>query len=148
MLKSLQIVVLTILMVLMFISCSSTHPCEGDHDYRITLYSAGGFTGGASGVTITCDGWAKYWQRQLNSSKQVTDSIRLDDDQGKSFRDMVHDPKLFSYQHDSKGNLTTYLIIEEGKRHNQISFADSNPPEDMPASIKSLIVAVNALHKQ
>ena len=102
----------------------------------------------ASGTSITCEGWARFWRKTLNSDEQVTDSLRLEANQMREFGDLVNDPALFSYRSKFRGNYVTFLIIEKGRQFNELSFDESKPPDDMPPAMKRLISEIKTVRKQ
>ncbi len=140
-------VTLLFLLILPFPSCSSSDSCATNGNYRIDYYSGGGFTGMESGVTISCEGWVKFWKQSLNSIRQTTDSVSLSSEQQKRFNQLMNNPELFSYQNKFAGNYTTYLVLMKDVQFNRMSFNEADPPENLPAAIKDLILEIKNINK-
>ncbi len=146
MLKYLKAAMLFILF-LPFTSCSSSDSCTINNNYRIDYYSGGGFTGVESGITISCEGWAKFWKRNLNSLRQTTDSVTISSDKLKKISELMKNPELFLYNNKFAGNYTTHLVLMKDIQFNQITFNESDLPANMPDVIKDLINEIKGINK-
>ncbi len=130
-------------LLLLTAHCSTADKCSDGNDYTISYSSGGGFTGIVSGLMIYCSGTVKFWQKRLNSTPVVVDSVELDANQLKKFDDIVSNPEIFIYKNDYRGNYTSYLSVIAGDKSNGFSFNNSDLPGDMPASVKKLLEAIN-----
>ena len=126
-----------------FISCSSSQNCMNNEEINLEYYSEGGFTGGASGITIDSTGNANFWKKNLNSPKENTGSVKLSDEQVKNICSLLKNSDVLSYKSNFSGNYTTYLVLNIKGEENKISFNKSNLPDDMPDSLKELIKELN-----
>ncbi len=140
-------VIMFCMIVLSFDSCSQPYTSLTNLNYRIDFYSGGGFTGVESGITISSQGWAKFWKKNLNSLRQTTDSVAIPSNMMKKITDLMKNPELFSYNNKFAGNYTTYLVLVQDIQFNQISFNDSEPPSNMPDVIKDLITEIKKIKK-
>ncbi len=120
-------------------SCSNSNLCSTNNNFRIDFYSGGGFTGMESGITISCEGWAKFWKRKPNSIKETTDSVSVSNDSMKKISELMKNPELFTYNNKYTGNYTIHLVLMKDIQINSISFNQSEPPENFPESMKELI---------
>ncbi len=145
--KQFLIMALASLLSLPFVSCSSADNCTANGNFRIDFYSGGGFTGMQQGVTISCEGWAKFWKKMPTSDREITDSVSLSSDQMKGFVDMINNPELFSYSNKFTGNYTTHLVIMKDIQLNDISFNDSDPPKNFPQAVTNLISEIKNIKK-
>jgi hypothetical protein len=134
------------ILLLSFISCSSSIQSVTGDNFKIEYYSGGGFTGIQSGLTIFSDGTVKLWKQNLQSSRQITDSLKLSDEQFLELNETIIDSEFFSYHYKFSGNYATYLTVTKGIQSNQISFNGSDLPPDMPASIKDLISEIKTIY--
>ncbi|MHB8580305.1 MAG: hypothetical protein ACYDA4_10675 [Ignavibacteriaceae bacterium] len=135
------------MIVLSFDSCSQTYSSLTNINFRIDFYSGGGFTGVESGITISSQGWAKYWKKNLNSLRQTTDSVAIPSDKMVRITNLMTNPKIFSYDNNYSGNYTTYLVLTQDIQFNQISFNESELPSNMPDVIKDLISEIKTINK-
>ena len=135
------------IIVLSFDSCSQPYTSLTNLNYRIDFYSGGGFTGVESGITISSQGWAKFWKKNLNSLRQTTDSVAIPINKMVKITNLMTNPKIFSYDNKYAGNYTTYLVLARDIQFNQISFNDSEPPSNMPDVIKDLITEIKKIKK-
>ena len=134
------------ILLLSYISCSSNIQYITDDNFRVEYFLGGGFTGIQSGLTIFSDGTVKLWRKILKSSRQITDSLKLSDEQFLQLNETINDSEFFSYHNKFSGNYTTYLTVTKGIQVNQISFNGSDLPADMPASIKDLISEIKTIY--
>ena len=144
-----KLILLIILSMVLFSidSCSQSYNSLTNYNFRIDLYSGGGFTGVENGITISSEGWAKYWKSNLNSLRQMTDSISIPSGNMKEIIKLMKKPEIFSYQNRYSGNYTTYLVLLHDIQFNQISFNGSDLPSNMPNAIKDLIAKINSIRK-
>jgi hypothetical protein len=126
-------------------SCSSSNTLPAGNEYRIDYYSGGGFTGIESGLTILSSGTVKFWKRNPNSERRITDSLQLTEIQLKRLDDLIINPELFTYTYKFSGNYTTHLVLSKDIQSNQISFNSSDLPEEMPGSVKDLISEIKTI---
>jgi len=133
--------------ILIFASCSSSNNCSSNENFRIDFYSGGGFTGIETGITISCEGWAKLWKKFPNSTREVTKTIKLTTNQLKSFNKFINDTSVFSYHSKYAGNYTTYLLLIKGVQINRISFNQNDLPVDFPQGISGLISEIENIEK-
>lgn len=131
-----------------FVSCSSSNASIAKINYRIDYYSGGGFTGMESGLTIFSDGTVAFWNKKLNSEREITDSLKLTREQIEKFNELTASPELVSYSHNYHGNYTTHLIITKDIQLNDISVNGSDLPQDMPASVSNLISEIKVIFKK
>ena len=146
--KQFLIVALAGLLSLPFASCSTVDSSTANGNYRIDYYSGGGFTGIQQGVTVSCEGWAKFWKKMPSSERVITDSVALSSDQLKKLDSLMSSPDIFSYSNKVSGNYTTYLVLMKDIQFNNISFNNSDPPADMPPSIIELITEIKNINKK
>ena len=139
--------IMSVIIVFPLFSCSNTYSSLTNVNFRIDFYSGGGFTGVESGITISSQGWAKFWKKNLNSLRQTTDSVAIPSDQMARITNLMKNPKIFSYDNKYAGNYTTYLVLAQDIQFNQISFNDSEPPSNMPDVIKDLISEIKTIKK-
>jgi hypothetical protein len=144
-----QIFKVTILSIFLFslASCSSISQSKEDESYRIDYYSGGGFTGMESGVTIFSDGNVKFWKKRLNSERQITDSLKLSEEQITKLNEISKNPELFTFSNKYTGNYTTYLLLTKGIQLNHISFNGAELPAEMPDCLKNLISEIKIILK-
>lgn len=128
-------------------SCTSIDSCSQNGEYRIDYFTSGGFTALETGVTIKCDGSVVFWNKMPNSSRNVTDSLKLSDSQIRVFDTLMKNPEAFTYTNKYPENYTTNLILLKGDNFNKISFNGSDIPADLPDSIKDLIREVQSINK-
>jgi hypothetical protein len=145
--RKLILLILSSILLLSFESCSQSYNSLTNFYFRIDLYSGGGFTGVENGITISSEGWAKYWKRSLNSLRQMTDSIAIPRSNMEEIIRLIKKPEIFSYQNKFTGNYTTYLVLLNDIQFNQISFNSSDLPSNMPIAIKDLIAKINSIKK-
>ncbi len=100
------------------------------------------------GVTISCEGWAKYWEGMPASRRVATDSVKLSSDQLKKFERLIDNPAIFSYSNKYSGNYTTHLVIMKDIQTNNISFNESNPPSNFPQAVTDLITEIKSINKK
>lgn len=145
-----KLILLIILSMVLFTidSCSQSYNSLTNFDFRIDLYSGGGFTGAETGITISSEGWAKYWKSNLNSLRQMTDSVAIPKANMEEIIRLMKKPEIFSYQNKFSGNYTTYLVLLHDIQVNQISYNGSDLPINMPKAIKDLIAIINSINKQ
>ncbi len=122
-----------------FASCSNADICSSNNNFRIDFYSGGGFTGVESGITISCEGWAKFWKRKPNSIRETTDSLSVSKDSMKKISELMTNPELFTYSNKYSGNYTTHLVVMKDIQINSISFNQSDTSANLPESVKNLI---------
>ncbi len=135
------------MIVFSFFSCSHPYSSLTNVNFRIDFYSGGGFTGVESGITISSQGWAKFWKKNLNSLRQTTDSVAIPSDKMLRITNLMTNPKIFSYNNKYTGNYTTYLVLAQDIQFNKISFNDSELPSNMPDVIKDLITEIKEIKK-
>ena len=128
-----------------FTSCSATNILVTHSEYRIDYYSGGGFTGIESGLTIFSSGTVKFWKRNPNSERRITDSLKLSEIQLKEIDNLITNPELFTYTFKFSGHYTTHLVLSKDIQLNQISFNSSDLPEEMPVSVKNLISEIKTI---
>ena len=137
-----------LLLLFNFLSCSTSSTCLKDKYYKIDFYSTGGFTNVSSGVTIKCNGFLQHWKQMQNSPRVVVDSLALNDKQRIIFDSLITHPELFNYNHEYKGNSVTHLVITGGDKSNNISFDQSNIPQDMPKVMQQLINEIQIINRK
>ena len=145
--KQFLLIALASLLSLPFASCSSTDSCTANGNFRIDYFSGGGFTGMQQGVTVSCEGWAKFWKKMPASERVTTDSVELSSDQIKNFERLLGSPEIFSYSNKFTGNYTSHLVIMKDIQSNDISFNSSDPPSNMPEAVKNLISEIKTITK-
>ena len=126
------------------LNCSSSKPEEGTNKFEIQYYTVGGIGGLSEGLTVTSDGWAKFWSGATAFSAVVKDSIKIVDEKLKVISEIINSEELFNYQHSSKGNISTVLTLHRGRTSHTIMFGGVQPPESAPVEFKKLI---NQLHQ-
>ncbi len=99
------------------------------------------------GVTVSCEGWAKFWKKMPSSDRVTTDSVNLSSDQLKKFADLLSSPEIFSYGNKFTGNYTTHLVVMKDIQLNDISFSSSDLPENFPQAVKNLISEIKNIKK-
>jgi len=129
-------------------SCSTTNNCSSNGNFRIDYYSGGGFTGMQQGVTVACEGWAKFWKKMPASKRVTTDSVKLSSNQLKRFESLLDTPAIFSYKNEYSGNYTTHLVIMKDIQTNNISFNSSNQPSNFPSVVADLISELKSINKK
>ncbi len=132
--------------LLFLISCSGEQYCTNTEILNIEYYSEGGFTGGATGVTIDSAGNANFWNKNLNSPRKNTKVIKIKDEKLERICSLLNDSTVFSYKNNFQGNYTSYLIIRLNDKENSISFNKSDLPEDMPEALKKLLTELNNIN--
>ncbi len=145
--RQLIYLIMSIMIVFSFFSCSHPYSSLTNVNFRIDFYSGGGFTGVESGITISSQGWAKFWKKNLNSLRQTTDSVAIPSDKMLRITNLMTNPKIFSYNNKYTGNYTTYLVLAQDIQFNKISFNDSELPSNMPDVIKDLITEIKEIKK-
>lgn len=127
------------------ISCSTCVYCTDDEKLDLQYYSEGGFTGGASGVSIDSTGTANFWTKNLNGEKTITRTIKVKKEKLDKICSLLEKPDIFTYKNNFVGNYTTYLIIKLNGKENSISFNKSELPENMPEALKLLVSELNSI---
>lgn len=131
--------------ILITTSCSQSTYCTKDSSYRIDYSSGGGFTGMERGVTVDCYGWLKKWERKLNSSKTITDSVKLSSSAMENISKAMSDSSIFSYLMNKTANYTTSIILTNQNKVHTISYSSSEVPGDLPNSIKAIIKEIEKI---
>lgn len=129
-------------------ACSSERSCSEEKDYRIEYSTRGGFTGMEKGVTIDCNGWVKWWERKLNSPKEVIDSLQADPSVMIKFDKIMSDGKLFDFTMDHIGNHTATLVLSKQNRIHAISYNSSENTSHFPESIQTILSEIEKINKQ
>ncbi len=99
------------------------------------------------GIVIKCDGSAVTWIRKPSQNREYTDSIKLSEDQIKTFNKIIENPDLLSYENKYSGNYTTHLNILKNDKINKISFNGAETPSGMPEAVKDLIEQIKNIYK-
>ncbi|MDP1817543.1 MAG: hypothetical protein Q8K92_23995 [Leadbetterella sp.] len=140
---------ITILTLLSFIfittACSQSTNCTKDNSYRIDYFSGGGFTGMERGVTIDCNGWLKKWERKLNSSKTILDSLALSSSAMKNISNAMKDSNIYNYYFNKIANYTTSIVLTNQNKVHTISYSSSEVPADLPNSIKAILIEIEKI---
>jgi len=129
------------------ISCSLFSTSAEKNNYHIDYSFGGGFTGIESGITIGSNRSIKYWERRLNSSLIITDSMELTSTQLNTFNKLMKSKEIFTYKNDYKGNYTARLTFVNNESNNNFSFNPSELPKDMPDVIKNIIAEIKNIRK-
>ncbi len=130
---------------LSFLCCSGTEETAVRQDFQVELYSYGGFSGTAEGVTVTGDGWAKLWRGRTATIRNTVDSLivtRLELERIKALADSC---EASTIRYQSRGDLTTVLAIRHKGRFHTISFAGEQIPDESPRPIRELIILLRTL---
>jgi hypothetical protein len=137
-----------ILTLLLLSSCSSSNSSWTSSNYfRIEYYVGGGFTGLAKGITVTSEGWVKFWEKMGIDSLVQQDSLELTEEQLESIGKTLQDSSIFSYKYNNPGNATTVLNINLNNQSNKIAFEGTKPPATMPEKLNELIHKIKNLYK-
>ena len=97
------------------------------------------------GVTVDCYGWLKKWERKLNSSKTITDSVKLSSSAMENISKAMSDSSIFSYLMNKTANYTTSIILTNQNKVHTISYSSSEVPGDLPNSIKAIIKEIEKI---
>ena len=125
--------------IIIIAACSSTIDCSKDKFFRIDYFSGGGFTGMERGVTIDCNGWLKKWERKLNSTKTIVDSLKLSSSAMKNISKAMSDSSIYNYVMNKAANYTTSIVLTNQNKVHTISYNSSEVPADLPNSIKAIL---------
>lgn len=140
---------ITILTLVSFIfvttSCSQSTNCTKDNSYQIDYFSSGGFTGMERGITIDCAGWLKKWERKLNSSKTILDSLELSSSAMKNIINAMNDSSIYNYYLNKTANYTTSIVLTNQNKIHTISYSTSEVPADLPKSIKAILIEIEKI---
>lgn len=146
--RQLLLIALASLLALPFAACSSADTCSANGNFRIDFYSGGGFTGMQQGVTISCEGWAKFWKGMPNSARTTTDSVSLSSEQMSKFVSLMNNPEVFSFKNKFSGNYTTHLVVMKDIQTNSITFNEGDPPANLPQAVSDLISEIKNINKK
>lgn len=131
------------------ISCSTINNSKlSGNEYQIDYSVGGGFTGLTNGITINSNGEVKFWQRIAAGSLKQKDSLRLNDNQLRTFNKSLQDSSIFTYKFNNTGNITTTLAIKSDELTNKISFKGTEPPVNMPENLIELINKIKKLYSR
>lgn len=106
----------------------------------VTVTTAGGFSGRASGYIINDDGMVLYHTKMAD--RKTLDTLgsigsRVVDE----LRGIIVSHKLADYRHQENGNMTTSFVIVTGSMMNVISWPGVFPDmENAPEQVRSLFV--------
>ncbi len=140
------ITILNLLFILVISSsCTSTTNCSIDEYYSIDYFNSGGFTAIERGTSVDCSGWLKKWERKLNSSKVILDSIKIDNKSLASITKAMNDESTFNYSINKTSNYTTTIILNKKDIKHVISYNSSEIPTDLPESIKTIISEIEKI---
>lgn len=92
------------------------------------------------GVTIDCTGWLKKWERKLNSSKTILDSLELSSSAMKNINNAMNDSSIYNYFMIKTANYTTTIVLTKQNKAHTISYSSSEVPADLPKSIKEILI--------
>ncbi len=127
-----------------FLCCSGSERTAPREDLRVDLYSYGGITGGAEGVTLTGDGWARFWTGRTAALRNSGDSLRVDR-KLEAIEALVDSCEASPFRSEGRGDLTTVLTIHRKGRFRTISFAGEQIPDAFPRSLRELILELRNL---
>jgi len=116
-------------------------------DFVVDLYSYGGFSGRADGVTVTADGWARFWTGRTAALRATRDSLKLDEDALARIAALADSDVASSFQLERTGDLTTVLTIQRTSGFHRLSFAGEQVPGRFPQPVQDLISAMRNLRK-
>ncbi|MGB2867951.1 MAG: hypothetical protein WBD36_05835 [Bacteroidota bacterium] len=134
------------LALFLFSSCSAPKQSIGEQPFKVELFSSGGFAGTASGVTVTSNGWAMFWQGRSAALQTVVDSVKLSEETRGRIFSLLGREENFSVNSQTTGNMTTTLMLQLGQKSNRVSFAGQEVPTSFPDATKELILELRTLH--
>ena len=100
------------------------------------------------GVTIDCNGWVKWWERKLNSPKEVIDSLQADPSVMTKFDKIMMDENLFDFTMNLVGNHTATLVLSKQNGIHAISYNSSESTSRFPESIQGILSEIDKINKQ
>ena len=126
-------------------SCSAPKQTINEQSFKVELFSSGGFAGTASGVTVTSDGWARFWNGRSAILQSVVDSMKLSEETRSRISSLLSQEENFTLNSQTVGNMTTTLLMQSGQKSNRVSFVGEEPPATFPNSTKELITELRHL---
>lgn len=126
-------------------ACGGSEETAVRDDLCVDLYSYGGFSGSAGGVTVTGDGWARFWTGRTAALRATRDSLRLDEETLSRIAALADSGQASSFQFQKAGNLTTVLTIQRRSGVHRLSFAGEQVPGSFPQRFQDLISAMRNL---
>lgn len=127
------------------LSCGGSEETTVRSDFRVEIYSLGGFSGSAEGVIVTGDGWARFWRGRTAALRSTVDSLRVDRKKLIRIQALADSDDGSSFRYDKRGNLTTVLTIQRKTGFYQFSFPGEKIPSSFPAPLQELIAELRKL---
>lgn len=128
------------------LSCGGSKETTVQQVFNVELYSFGGISGRASGVTITGDGLALHWSGRSANLRTVHDSVMVDPQSLEKIKSLVSSDEIYSISYERSGDITTVLKIQWDDKLLQLSYADDRVPDSFPPAAKELIEEIQNLH--
>ena len=128
-------------------SCGGGEGTAVRDDLRVDLYSYGGFSGRAGGITVTGDSWAKFWTGRTAALRATRDSLKLDQDTLARIASLAGSDEVAAFQFEKAGDLTTVLTIQRRGGFHRLSFVGEQVPGSFPQPVQDLISAMRNLRQ-
>ncbi len=128
-----------------FLGCSGAGETALREDFRVELYSYGGFSGAAEGVTLSGDGWARFWTGRTATLRNTSDSLVVTLQELERIKALADSCEATTIRYQSRGDLTTVLAIQRKGRSFTISFPGGQIPDVLPRPIRELIIQLRNL---
>ncbi len=127
-----------------FVCCSGSERTAPREDLRVELFSYGGITGNAEGVTLTGNGWARFWMGRTAALRNSGDSLKVDW-KLEAIEALVDSCEASPFRSEGRGDLTTVLTIQRKGRSRTISYAGGQVPDTFPRPVRELILELRNL---
>ena len=135
------------LSLLAALGCSSSRQVPVKQNFDIQYYTAGGISGMFDGMTVTSDGWAKFWTGRSVVLSVITDSSRVSQGQLKRISEILNADELFTLQLSSTGDVFSVLSMRRDGKTNIIKFPGVQPPDSAPKELQSLLNELKQITK-
>ena len=128
------------------LSCGNSKQATFPRDFKIELYSYGGIAGGATGITVTGDGWARFWSGRTANLRTILDSVEVDLQHLARIDSIAVSEEVTAFHSESIGDMTTVLIVQRGGEIHRVSFVGEQVPTLFPQPVKNLMSELANIH--